>query len=57
MRKSMKRSDQSQKMIDLEIIHRKELEKLWELQIRGRLASRWLKEIFGEKDESSEGSR
>jgi hypothetical protein len=36
-------------MIDLESSHRKELEKLRELQIHGRLANRWLKEIFGRK--------
>jgi hypothetical protein len=57
MRNSMKRSNKSWKMIDLEINMRKELEKLWELQIRGRLVSRCLKERFGKKDESSEGSK
>jgi hypothetical protein len=44
-------------MIDLESTHRKELEKLRELHIHERLAICWLKEIFGEKDESFEGSR
>jgi hypothetical protein len=44
-------------MIDLEIIWRKELENLQELKIRGRLSNHWLKEIFGEKGEISEGRR
>jgi hypothetical protein len=53
----MKRPDQSQKEIDFKKSHKRELEKLRELQTSGRLAIRWLKERFGEKGESSRESR
>jgi hypothetical protein len=48
----MKRHDQSRKEINLEKSHKRELEKLKELQLHGRLANQWLKENFGEKYES-----
>jgi hypothetical protein len=53
----MKRHDQSWKEIDFEKSHKRELEKLRELQTHGRLANQWLKERFGEKGESSRESR
>jgi hypothetical protein len=53
----MKRYDRSCKEIYLEKSHTRELEKLKELQLRGRLDSQWLKEKFGEKYESSRESR
>jgi hypothetical protein len=57
MRKLMKIPDQSHKEINLEKSHKRELEKLKELQLCGRLASQWLKEKFGEKYETSRESR
>jgi hypothetical protein len=53
----MKRLDQSCKEINLEKSHKRELEKLKELQLCGRMANQWLKEKFGEKDESYGESR
>ena len=57
MRKLMNRPHQSHKETSLEKIHTRELEKLKELQLHGRIAHQWLKEKFGEKDESSKESR
>jgi hypothetical protein len=53
MKKLMKRLDQSQKDINLEKSHKRELDKLKELYIHGRLDNQSLNEKFGEKDESS----
>jgi hypothetical protein len=55
--KLMKRLDQSWKEIKFEGSYRKELEKLWELQIHGKLSNQWLQERFGESRESSGGSK
>jgi hypothetical protein len=57
MKKLMKRLDQSLKEINLEKSHTRELEKMKELQLHGRLASQWLKEKFVEKYESFRESR
>jgi hypothetical protein len=57
MKKLMKRNDQLYKEIILEKSHKRELDKLKELQLCGRLASQWLKDKFGEKYESSRESR
>ena len=53
----MKRNDQLYKEIILEKSHKRELDKLKELQLCERLASQWLKDKFGEKYESSGESR
>jgi hypothetical protein len=48
----MKRHDQSRKEINLEKSQTRELKKLKELQLHGRLANRWVKGMFRDKYES-----